>query len=314
MNKRKVNDIRFYIEVGEITTDLMKSSNIRDRDDIYAEQMEREHRHKLKSGFKNFIDRVEGFTREIEFDSPFRELGFYGVPGRVNCLLQPTTSCLINVTEWPAFVVSLDEIECVHFERVSFSIKNFDMVIIYKDYTRKVDTICSIPRKSLENIKSWLNSCNLRYTEGVQSLNWAKVMSTIVTDPEGFFSQGGWKFLDTNNDADSEDEELEKEEDEDFEEPESDTQSGSDDDDSDEEDYTDADSDEETGSDFSGSEVESDQSEGKDWDELEAEAKRADKQRGDYSEEEEEDRRSRGKKSKKSKHHQSAPPSKKRRR
>ena len=127
MNKRKVSDIRFYIEVGEITTDLMKSSNIRDRDDIYAEQMEREHRTKLKSGFKNFIDRVEGFSKDIEFDSPFRELGFYGVPGRVNCLLQPTTSCLINVTEWPAFVVSLDEIGGTLKKYFSFfSKKKFD--------------------------------------------------------------------------------------------------------------------------------------------------------------------------------------------
>ena len=54
-----------------------------------------------------------------------------------NFLLQPTSQCLINVTEWPAFVVSLDDVECVHFERVTFSIKNFDMVIVYKDYNQE---------------------------------------------------------------------------------------------------------------------------------------------------------------------------------
>lgn len=58
--------------------------------------------------------------------------------------------------------------------------------------------------------------------------------------------------------------------------------------------------------------LDSDQSEGKDWDELEAEAKRADANRGDFSEEEEDDRR-KGK-NKKSKHSKSAPPAKKRRR
>lgn len=40
-----------------------------------------------------------------------------------------------------------------------------------------------------------LSSCDLKYTEGVQSLNWTKIMKTIVDDPEGFFEQGGWSFL-----------------------------------------------------------------------------------------------------------------------
>lgn len=29
----------------------------------------------------------------------------------------------------------------------------------------------------------------------MQSLNWTKIMKTIVDDPEGFFEQGGWSFL-----------------------------------------------------------------------------------------------------------------------
>ena len=44
-------------------------------------------------------------------------------------------------------------------------------------------------------IKEWLNSCDIKYTEGIQSLNWGKVMKTIVDDPEGFFESGGWSFL-----------------------------------------------------------------------------------------------------------------------
>ena len=88
--------------------------------------------------------------------------------------------------------MSLDEIEFIHFERVSFSLKNFDMVCIYKDYNRKVTTVTSIPMTSLDSIKDWLNSSDIRYTEGVQSLNWAKVLKTVVEDPVGFFEQGGW--------------------------------------------------------------------------------------------------------------------------
>jgi nucleosome binding factor SPN SPT16 subunit len=33
------------------------------------------------------------------------------------------------------------------------------------------------------------------YTEGPQALNWSKVMKTITDDVHGFFSQGGWTFL-----------------------------------------------------------------------------------------------------------------------
>ena len=35
----------------------------------------------------------------------------------------------------------------------------------------------------------------MHYTEGQQSLNWAKIMRTINEDINGFFEQGGWKFL-----------------------------------------------------------------------------------------------------------------------
>jgi len=209
---------------------------------------------------------------------------------------------LINVIEWPAFVVSLDDIECVHFERVTFSIKNFDMVIVYKDYSNKVSMINSIPIKSLEEIKNWLNSCDIRYTEGVTSLNWPKIMKAILEDVEGFFEQGGWDFLATENNAtaDDEDEELEKAEDEDFDVSE---KSGSDEDGGDDsDDYSDEDSEENFSedSDDSGGSAGSGASEesGKDWDELENEAKHADNERGEYDEDEGQNDRHRGHKRK----------------
>lgn len=75
--KRRHTDVQFYTEVGEITTDLGKHQHMHDRDDLYAEQMEREMRHKLKSAFKNFIEKVETLTKEeLEFEVPFRDLGW----------------------------------------------------------------------------------------------------------------------------------------------------------------------------------------------------------------------------------------------
>jgi nucleosome binding factor SPN SPT16 subunit len=99
--KKKHVDVQFYTEVGEITTDLGKHQHMHDRDDLAAEQSERELRHKLKTAFKSFCEKVEVMTKqEIEFDTPFRELGFPGAPFRSTVLLQPTSGCLVNLTEW----------------------------------------------------------------------------------------------------------------------------------------------------------------------------------------------------------------------
>ena len=47
------------------------------RDDLAAEQAERELRQKLKHAFKGFCEKVESATKgALEFDSPFRELGY----------------------------------------------------------------------------------------------------------------------------------------------------------------------------------------------------------------------------------------------
>merc|ERR1719447_2558991 len=178
--KKKQSDVQFYTEVGEITTDLGKHQHMHDRDDLAAEQAERELRHKLKQGFNGF-------------------------PHRETCLLRPTSSCLVNLTTWPPFVTTLEDVELVHFERVQLSLKNFDMVFIFKDYSKKIAMATAIPMTMLDHVKEWLNSCDIKYTEGVQSLNWGKIMKTIVDDPEGFFESGGWSFLDPESDGEEED-------------------------------------------------------------------------------------------------------------
>ncbi|XP_061445231.1 FACT complex subunit SPT16 isoform X1 [Rhineura floridana] len=281
--KKRHTDVQFYTEVGEITTDLGKHQHMHDRDDLYAEQMEREMRHKLKTAFKNFIEKVESLTKEeLEFEVPFRELGFNGAPYRSTCLLQPTSSALVNCTEWPPFVVTLDEVELIHFERVQFHLKNFDMVIVYKDYSKKVTMINAIPVASLDPIKEWLNSCDIKYTEGVQSLNWTKIMKTIVDDPEGFFEQGGWSFLEPEGEgSDAEAGESESEiEDETFNPSEEEYEDEEEDSD---EDYS---SEAEESADYSKESLGSEEESGKDWDELEEEARKADRE-SRYEEEEE---------------------------
>ena len=56
----------------------------------------------------------------------------------------------------PPFVVTLVEVELVHFERVQFQLKNFDMVFIFKDYSKKVSMVNSVPMTMLDHVKEWL--------------------------------------------------------------------------------------------------------------------------------------------------------------
>ncbi len=70
--------------------------------------------------------------------------------------MMPTSSCLISLSEWPPFVVSLEEVELVMFERVGLSIKSFDMVFVFKDYRLKPAMIASIPSTSLDHVKEWI--------------------------------------------------------------------------------------------------------------------------------------------------------------
>ncbi|XP_030751148.1 FACT complex subunit spt16 [Sitophilus oryzae] len=274
--KKKHIDVQFYTEVGEITTDLGKHQHMHDRDDLAAEQSERELRHKLKTAFKSFCEKVESMTKqEIEFDTPFRELGFPGAPFRSTVLLQPTSGCLVTLTEWPPFVITLEDVELVHFERVQFHLKNFDMVFVFKDYHRKIAMVNAIPMNMLDHVKEWLNSCDIRYSEGVQSLNWAKIMKTITDDPEGFFESGGWTFLDPESDEEQVAEEETDDEDEAY--RPSDLESVSEESDEDSE-YSEGDT-EESDSASLDDELGSDEESGKDWSDLEREAAEEDRER-----------------------------------
>ena len=190
--------------------------------------------------------------------------------------MQPSSSCLVNLTSWPPFCVTLEQVELCHFERVSFSMKNFDMVFIFKDYTKKICMVTAIPMTMLDHVKEWLNSCDIKYTEGLQSLNWGKIMKTIVEDPEGFFDSGGWNFLDPESGDEDEDDDDDSDEDETFAANGDESAEEEEDEDSDE-DFSDSDASEDEFSE----ELDSDESSGKDWSDLEAEAAEDDRYRDD---------------------------------
>ena len=66
--------------------------------------MEREMRKRLNLAFQSFCDKVFRMTNEhVDFDTPFSELAFIGAPHRSSVKLQPTSSCLVHLTEWVCF-------------------------------------------------------------------------------------------------------------------------------------------------------------------------------------------------------------------
>merc|ERR1719399_1828744 len=133
-----------------------------------------------------------------------------------------------------------------HLERVGFGLKNFDMAIVFKDFTREVHRIDAIPADKVEQVKEWLTSMNIKYYESKMNLVWKPILKTILADPEAFVEDGGWEFLNMEA-SDSEGDEDEA----DFDEEEEDSED----------------------------EEEELEEEGKDWDELEAEALESDRKR-----------------------------------
>ena len=123
------------------------------------------------------------------------------MPFRTNVLLQPTTDCLVHLTDMPFTVITLSEVEVCHFERVQHGLKQFDLVFVFTDFSRPPLHINSIPFGLLEAIKEWLDSVDIPISEGAVNLTWSAIMKTVNEDPFAFFDEGGWAFLGGNSDV-----------------------------------------------------------------------------------------------------------------
>lgn len=197
------------------------------------------------------------------------ELFFTGCPAKSSVKVRPTHGkCLIAVSEFPSFVIDVNDIEVVHFERVTFGIKNFDMAIIYKDFTtfRRIN---SIPRESIEELKEYLDSVGIIFSESISAFNWPAVLAKIRNNFESFLKDdGGWKFLQDDDDADPDaNADSELDDDPAFE----DASDGSESED-DESDFS-----EEEESEAESSDVEEESEDGLSWDEMEKRALDEDK-------------------------------------
>ncbi|KAH9079223.1 FACT complex subunit SPT16 [Lactarius deliciosus] len=258
IGKKKTYDLQFFREASDVQFD--------ETDEIEMEQQERKRRQMLNKEFRAFSEKIAEAAVSSP-DIPFRELSFEGVPFRTNVRLQPTTECLF-------LVVTLGDIEVASLERVQFGLKQFDLVFVFKDFTKAPLHINSIPSLQLDDVKNWLDSVDIPIAEGPVNLNWGPIMKTINDSPYEFFRGGGWTFLGGTGDESEQDEESETESEFKAESVQSSIKSSSSDAGSDF-DASNASEDEGSGSDFD------DESEGEDWDELERKAAKSDKKRAD---------------------------------
>eukprot|EP00939_MAST-03C_sp_MAST-3C-sp1_P001704 g1704.t1 len=286
LNKKKTSDVQFYTEVVERTIALKKSKrSMYDPDEIDEEQRQRQLKKKLNQLFRKFTVRVNKLLESklgkdpIDFDAPYSELAYKGTVNKAMVTISPCTHCLVNLTEFPFFVVSLDSIDHVHMERASISARTtqFDMVIIMKDRKQGVVKIDAIDRKNIDSIEEWLDSVKISFSKGGTPLNWKQVL-IMVRDQEldGFFWKDtdfmgepkpiGWLFLDEAHAA-----EVEAGGDDGAEESGSDFAPPSDDDEEASEDDWDPSEDEDEEESSAGEE-----SDGEGWDDLEEDAARED--------------------------------------
>ncbi|KAG5926258.1 global regulator of transcription [Claviceps africana] len=279
-NKKKTKDVQFYREATDIqfdeTGNRKRKYRYGDEDEFEAEQEERRRRAELDRLFQGFAQKIAeaGRSEGIEVDMPIRDLGFHGVPFRSNVFIQPTTDCLMQVVEPPFMVITIEDIEIAHLERVQFGLKNFDMVFIFKDFSRAPYHINTIPVEFLDQVKDFLDSSDIAYSEGPLNLNWPTIMKTVTADTHQFFVDGGWGFLQENSDDENGEEESDEEsafemDDDELDEASESSEEGSDfgsnvSDDDDDDDDAELDSDDE----------------GEDWDELEKKAKKRDRESG----------------------------------
>ncbi|XP_047333014.1 FACT complex subunit SPT16-like [Impatiens glandulifera] len=294
VGNKKTKDVQFFVEVIEVVQTLGSSKrSAYDPDEIEEEQRERDRKNKINTDFQNFVNRTNELWGQpqfkgldLEFDQPFRDLGFNGVPHKSSAFVVPTSSCLVELIETPFVVITLNEIEIVNLERVGLGQKNFDMTIVFKDFKRDVFRIDSIPSTSLDGIKEWLDTTDLKYYESRLNLNWRPILKTITEDPEKFIEDGGWEFL--NMEASDSDSENSQESDHGYEPSDGQSdQSESEDEDDSEESLVESDEEEEEEDSDEGSE----EDKGKTWEELEKEASKADREKGAESDSEEERKR-----------------------
>jgi len=194
IGKKRTKDIQVFHYVIDLVDETSRHGQW---DGARAEEQERKRRAQWNKAFKMFVQRVQklpGF--KLQFEIPEMDLCFQGVPDKGTVKIYPTKNCLIGLDDQPnPFICPVGDMQLCHFERVAFSLRNFDVAFIPKDLRKDPVRITTIPREFLDTVQEFLNLQNIPYTAGTHNLDWKKIMPKIREDLGQFITNGGWDFL-----------------------------------------------------------------------------------------------------------------------
>jgi nucleosome binding factor SPN SPT16 subunit len=173
VNKKQYRDVQFYTELHAAEALEQRGKNEYDPDEMNEEAQARAFRERVNKLFLKFVRWIEdaagadasnrgGFSR-MDTAEDTEDLTFQGTAGKDMSIVRLSAGCIFSVNDRPPLVVVLSDIECVHFERVFFGGKSFDMIIVLKEGA--VDKalpqfvkIGQIEMRKLESIKTYLDT------------------------------------------------------------------------------------------------------------------------------------------------------------
>ena len=211
---KPASDVQFYKESGIAAEDINHKGRhkMNEMDELEQEEAERAQRNRLNKRYLSFAKMVEEASvrnrTKLEVDIPEDDLAFTGCPLKQVVKIRPTKECLVALSEFPFFVLDVNDIEVVHFERMFYGMKNFDLAIIKKDFVT-CTRINSIPTEYTEELKSYFNTIGVIYLESQQPLKWDLILQQIRDDFDGWLEEGAWRQLveESDDEEESEDEE-----------------------------------------------------------------------------------------------------------
>lgn len=191
INNKKTRNIQFYQEAGtNLTYNTQKRGD--EQMEYIIEKEEEDRQRRLNREFEVFASKLEEAS-SLKVQTP--KDGFYGVHARESVLFQQTHDSIVSLFEQPFFVLSLEDVEIVNFERVVYNVKTADVVFIFKDKTLPPSKILSIETSYMGRLKDYLDSNNIVYMETVFNIQWKAVLNEILEDPISFYESGGWVEL-----------------------------------------------------------------------------------------------------------------------
>ncbi|KAI5188432.1 hypothetical protein NECID01_0063 [Nematocida sp. AWRm77] len=212
VQEKKTTDVQFFRNcLINVVHDTRKSQNrmCDEEEEIYEEEEEIRMREEVNDAFLEFAELVARQSR-LTLEEPLSK-GFHGVPHRQNVLIQPTEECLVNLTEFPFFVLPFKEIELLNFERRIIGVNTCDMVFVLKDKAKMPVSIFGVHFSDVPWLMDFLDSKNICFTETKINIQWPNVLKSIMADPVAFYEGGAWAILQANRESDNEDNQEESE-------------------------------------------------------------------------------------------------------